>query len=171
MTNPVTVKKLLLLRHAETFGGMPDEERALTPRGQDDAAGIGALLKSDGPQPDLILCSPAVRARQTLDGVLGALPGIPVQSVRDLYEEGPEATLRGIRAVDNAVDTLLVIGHNPGIAALAGALAASGDSKAFAAMAQDVPPGGLAVIYFTVSGWADIDIGKGVLDRFHRPDR
>ena len=171
MTDPVAVKRLLLLRHAEAFGGMPDEERALTPRGQDDAAAVGTLLKQEGPQPELILCSPALRATQTLDGVLGSLPETPVRSVRDLYEDGPEAALREIRVADNAVETLLVIGHNPGIAALAGALAASGDSKAFASMAQDVPPAGLAIIYFTVSGWVEIEIGKGALDRFHRPGR
>ncbi len=110
------------MRHAKSSwaeDALPDEERPLNERGKDAAARMGKFLRDEDLAPGLILASPAKRVRQTANRVKDA-GGFeaPIVEVPRLYFSGPEAYLDGIETVPNAVQIVLVIGHNPDIETL-----------------------------------------------------
>jgi phosphohistidine phosphatase len=117
----MTVRTLVLLRHAkaERPDQVPDLDRPLTDRGHADAAAAGAWLAAQGLPPKLVLCSPARRTRETWHGVRVALgdaaAATDVMFERALYWDGASAILDLIRAAEDTVDVLLVVGHNPSI--------------------------------------------------------
>jgi phosphohistidine phosphatase len=137
--------RLLLIRHAKTEQGTPDETRKLTDRGRSDAAAIGAWLESAGVVPDAVVISPATRARQTWE-----LTGVDsTVSIDDrIYDNRPDNLLAIAREADEPVQTLAIVGHNPSIEWF---MARHGG-------AGDVPTG--TVVVFDVTGsWADGEIG------------
>jgi phosphohistidine phosphatase len=123
----MTQRTLLILRHAkaERPSGVPDLDRPLTERGHADAAAAGAWLAAKGHRPDLVICSPARRTRQTWHGVSVALatpapPEVRLESM--VYEARASDLLDLIHGVSPEVHTLLVIGHNPTVSLLSVAL-------------------------------------------------
>jgi phosphohistidine phosphatase len=121
-------RRLVLLRHAKSaWPDMPDHERPLAWRGQRDAPVMGRWLRAVGLVPDLVLCSTARRARETwqlAQSGLGAVP--PVRFDDRVYEASPAALLDLIRRESGAAETLLVVGHDPGVPGLALTLAGAG---------------------------------------------
>ncbi|MFG2038841.1 SixA phosphatase family protein [Dactylosporangium sp. NPDC048998] len=121
----MTVRTLILLRHAKAAN--PDDyatdiERPLTARGHRDAAAAGHWLRKAGLAPDAVLCSTAVRTRQTLDEL--RLAGeVPVTYEHRIYVGPSDDTLDLIRHVDVTVAILLLVGHNPTISDLSDMLA------------------------------------------------
>lgn len=116
-------RTLVLLRHAKADrpAGLSDTDRPLTDRGHADAAAAGAWMVNHGYVPDLVLCSPARRTRQTWHGVAVALAGAGspvVRYERSLYEGAPAELLALIRSVEPEFRTVLIIGHNPTISQL-----------------------------------------------------
>lgn len=119
------MKNLLLMRHAKSSfneGEMPDFERPLSKRGEKDAPRMGKLLKEKNLVPDLILSSTAVRASRTAElvaekcGYKGE-----ILYIQNLYLGEPESyleALRDLKEEDDDLQTVLVIGHNPGIESL-----------------------------------------------------
>ena len=118
----MTARTLVLLRHAkaETPGDRPDFERRLTEKGQTDADAAGSWLADEGLRPDLVICSPAARARQTWHGVAvalaqadpeGAAPDVRYEPA--LYEGGRTDVIDLLRGVAEGTSTVLVVGHNP----------------------------------------------------------
>jgi phosphohistidine phosphatase len=119
----MTARILVLLRHAkaESPGSATDEERPLSARGRVDAHAAGAWLATRH-VPDLVLCSPAKRTRQTWLAVASDLPGDAspvVRYDRRLYLGGPDQLLELVREVEHPVSCVLVIGHNPSLSQLA----------------------------------------------------
>lgn len=109
--------KLILLRHAKSDWDdplLPDHNRPLNARGRANAEAIGGWLRSRGHVPDLTLCSTATRTQETYAGL--GLSG-EIELVSAMYLASDDALLRLAQA--HPVGTLLMIGHNPGIAALA----------------------------------------------------
>jgi phosphohistidine phosphatase len=119
-------RTLVILRHAKADrpGGVPDIERPLTSRGHADAAVAGAWLATRGYRPDLVLCSPSRRTRQTWHGVAVALKGEPpvVRYENVLYEDGPGHLLDLVRGAGSEFGTVLVVGHNPTVSLLSAVL-------------------------------------------------
>lgn len=136
-------KRLYVLRHAKSSWaapGLTDHERPLNARGERAAALVGAWLAQRGIAPDLVLCSTARRALQTLEGIRPWLPdAIAVSIEDDLYLAAPERWIERLRAVDDAVDTVLLVGHNPGLEELVQALADGGDADALRRLDQGSP--------------------------------
>ena len=167
------VKRLLLLRHAKSSwddSGIADHERPLAPRGERAAAAVAAYLAQRGAAPDLVLCSTAVRARQTLERMLAALPGRPeVRTTRELYLAEPERILGLVQGVDDGAAGLLVVGHNPGLGELAASLAGTGDAKPLARLRERFPTFAVAVLEFDVASWRDVAPGGGRLAGFATP--
>ncbi len=118
------MKRLILLRHATTQGRAAsgeDMDRALTEDGRKAATLVGHALAAAGLIPDLALVSPAVRARETFAALVPSLPDVDLQVTPELYD-APAEVLRS--AAERAEgDTVLVVAHNPGVGALALALA------------------------------------------------
>ena len=112
----MTVRTLVLLRHAKAGHphGIGDSERPLTPRGHADAGAAGAWLAKHGLRPDLVLCSPARRTRETWHGVRVAIGTDPdVRFERRLYDSGASDVLELVAGTATDIETVVVIGHNP----------------------------------------------------------
>jgi phosphohistidine phosphatase len=121
------MKRLILLRHAKAERSAPsgrDFDRPLSPRGLSDAARAGRALAAAGLIPDLVLVSSSVRTMQTWTEASAALPDAKVQVRADFYNAAAEH-LRAVAQSEREAQTVMVIGHNPGIGALAYDLAAT----------------------------------------------
>lgn len=162
------MRTLLLLRHAKSDypSGVGDHERPLAARGIREAALAGDWLRSAAPSVDAVLCSTATRTRQTLErtGVQA-----PVSFVDRIYEATPGIVLDEINGVDDAVETLLVIGHEPVMSALALGLAGD-DSNADAveAIQAKYPTSALTLLRVSTP-WRDLQLGGAQLAEFHVP--
>lgn len=124
----MSTRTLVILRHAKAANpdGVIDVDRPLTERGQLDARAAGAWLVEQGIVPDLVLCSPARRTRETWHGVALALAAAPeVRYADDVYNASLDELLDVIHTADGAT-TVLLIGHNPGLAELSAVLDPSG---------------------------------------------
>ena len=174
MTEPTIQRTLLLLRHAkaEQAPGKPDHDRSLAPRGRKDARAVGEWLRDAaqaGGLPssvvDLALCSTSQRTRQTLDAVRAG--GVSVKDARfdtRIYDGNAASLMDVLQDVPDLVNTVLVIGHAPGIPVLATALARDGVGSTEAAerLSQGFPTSGLAVLGF-VGRWAALAPGTAYL--------
>ncbi|MFL5926008.1 MAG: SixA phosphatase family protein [Gaiellaceae bacterium] len=124
------MQTLLLLRHAKSSWDDPaldDHERPLAPRGRRASGRICAHMRSTRLEPEVVLCSTARRARETLELVRPAFPSSVVSIEDELYAASADELLTRIRRVGDSVASVLVIGHNPGLQQLALLLASGGD--------------------------------------------
>jgi len=167
------MKTLHLLRHAKSAWddpGLSDHDRPLAPRGRAAADAMGRRMEADGIAADLVACSTAVRARQTLERVQDAWDGArAVETDPGLYLCGPAGLLARVRATPDAVGSLMLVGHNPDMEELAAMLCASGDGGLLDALREKYPTGALATIALDAGRWADAGPGRGRLVRFLRP--
>jgi phosphohistidine phosphatase len=168
------VKIILLLRHAKSGWGQPgldDHDRPLNKRGERAAEAIAEHIVHNAPRPDLILCSTAVRTRQTLAPLVHRLaqPAPPIALEKGLYLASEPALLVRLRAVPDDVRTVLLIGHNEGIGELAEALAGTGDPTALDRLHEKYPTGGLTTFEVPDGPWRDLAPGDGDLLAFVRP--
>jgi len=170
MSSAAREKTLVLMRHAkaEDGAGKPDHDRELIARGRRDAAAAGAWLKEQGLVPDLVICSTAVRTRQTWDAARqGGAHTEFVEYRRSVYTGGVEETLETIREDSGETASVLVIGHNPTIAQLTSMLSdGDGSRAAHEALAAGFATSGVAVLRYA-GDWADLEWGACELERFH----
>jgi phosphohistidine phosphatase len=171
------MRRLMLLRHAKTESDAPsgrDQDRRLDERGHTDAADIGEFIARHPPFPELILVSPAVRARQTWElawtMMQARVPKPRVELVPDIYGAEVMQLLRSIR-MSAGVDPqrLMLVGHNPGMHEFALALIGSGDAAARHELMRNLPTSGLAIIDFDIEDWSDVSFGCGRLMTFVTP--
>jgi phosphohistidine phosphatase len=147
------LKTLYILRHAkaapEASGG--DLERPLMKRGRKAAAAIGAYLAMLKPAPGLVLCSTALRTRETLDQVAPLLRGAPEILLEEgLYLASARRLLDRLQQLPESARSVLLIGHNPGLHQLATTLAADANG-----LADSFPTAALAVLRVTAH-WAEL---------------
>jgi phosphohistidine phosphatase len=166
---------LVLLRHAKSDwpDDVPDHERPLAARGRADAPAVGAWLGAHGIRPDRVVVSDAQRTVQTWELVEKALD---LSEPADVHVEpraycaSPEVLLDLVRETPESVRTLLLVGHNPGMARLATGLddlAAAGAGPR-ARLEDKYPTAALAVL--AVRGpWAGLEPGEAQLLDFATP--
>jgi phosphohistidine phosphatase len=113
------MKTLLILRHAKSSWaapGLSDHDRPLNDRGKRDAPCMGQLLLDENLTPGLILSSTAKRARKTASLVAKSCGySREVNELADLYLAGPQSYFEALQFVDDGLDRVLVVGHNPGM--------------------------------------------------------
>jgi phosphohistidine phosphatase SixA len=141
----MSVRQIILLRHAHAEPpaiGQSDEVRPLTDGGESEADAAAAWLKAHAAEPDVILCSPAKRTRETAARVLATLDETtdPLFDQR-IYEATP-ATLIQILEEHVDADCVLLVGHNPGLETLV-ALLTDGTSD----NGRGMPPGAIAWLH------------------------
>jgi len=165
--------RLLLIRHAKAEKGeegRSDRDRPLNARGCQDAPSIGAYLAHHELEPDRALISDSRRTRETWERLASELPAAPPVSYEPaLYHATPEGILDVIRTKARAADTLLVVGHNPGLHDAARLLIASGDVAARERLNEGLPTSGLLVIDFPGTDWKSLHPRSGRLERFITP--
>ena len=148
------MKRLILLRHAKSSWsdhGLPDFERSLSTRGERDAPRMGARLRERGIRPDLVLSSPALRARRTAKLVAEAL-GYPDDAIRldaTLYLAAPEEILALVTVQADTVNCLLVVGHNPGLTEVTNLLLPELELA-------NLPTAGTVVVDCTTERWTEV---------------
>jgi len=160
---------LLLMRHAKSEypDGVPDHDRPLAPRGIREAGLAGDWLRGNVPTIDAVLCSTATRTRQTLDRT--AIDA-PVRYSGRLYGATPGTMIEEINQTADDIGTLLVIGHEPTMSALA-LILADDDGTNIAAVERistKFPTSAIAVLAVP-GGWKGLEAGRAALTGFEVP--
>ena len=165
-------RHLLIVRHAKSSWDDPqldDHDRPLAWRGQTVLARIRDHLADRDNPPDLVLCSTARRAVDTLAGVRPTLvTSTRVELAAELYLATAGGLIDRLRQIDADVRSAMVVGHNPGLHLLAVGLAATGDPEQLARLAAKLPTGAVATISFD-GGWAELGRRAGRIDGFFTP--
>jgi phosphohistidine phosphatase len=162
------MKTLYLVRHAKSSWkdvNLPDHERPLNKRGEQDAPKMGKRLKRRRPKPEVIVTSPAVRAKRTAK-ILATEIGYPKSDIlvdELIYTADQEELVSVLRRLDNGIDCVMLVGHNPALTDLVNSLAQC--------EVANVPTCGLAVLGFRMDSWADIDHIRAKLLDFDYPKK
>ncbi|MHA7154654.1 SixA phosphatase family protein [Arthrobacter sp. TMN-50] len=164
------LKRLMLLRHAKSDWprNVEDFERPLSSRGHRDAPLPGQWMVENGAVPDLILCSSALRTRQTCTWICHELGDkAPTPKLEEqLYSASATTILSLINHVPETVTSLLVITHLPGIQEVAMRLASvESNEGAVMDMATHYPTSGLSVLQHD-RRWAELDGRDAVMTDF-----
>ncbi|MER6736104.1 SixA phosphatase family protein [Streptomyces puniciscabiei] len=160
------LRRLVVLRHAKSAWpeGVEDHRRPLAPRGLRDAPAAGRALAEADCLPDLALCSTAVRARRTWElasAEWGTPP--PVRYDRRLYGAGVQELLAVVREAPPEVETLLLVGHNPGLEELVLELARDGLDDTLERVRTKFPTAAIAVLSWHGPGWPALGPGTALL--------
>jgi phosphohistidine phosphatase len=151
--------RLYLLRHAKSSWdepGLADRERPLALRGRRAARRMAEHLRAEDVHPDVVLCSAAVRARETLEIVLPALAGPQVLVEDDLYAADADDLLDRLRSLPQGTGAAMVVGHNPTLQDLALDLASSG--RDLERLRDKLPTGALVTLAFP-GPWRELGPG------------
>lgn len=158
------MKTLYLLRHAKSSWKdetLPDIERPLKGRGRKAAQKVGGFLKKEKIIPDLVLCSSAVRARQTAEIVMEtAKLGTDLRFDERIYEAGPQRLLEVVRQIEKSKKTVLLVGHNPGLEEFLELLTGN---------VETMSTGTLSKIVLDASNWAAVGDRVGTLEWIVKP--
>lgn len=168
------MKRLTLLRHAKSGDdGMVarDFDRPLNAKGRRAARAIGRHMRDTALQFDAVLASPAARVVETLHEVEGGYgAALAPQWERRVYLASPDELLEIVHHAPADADSLLLVGHNPGLEQLVLALVPSrGDGTPREEVQLKYPTASLAELTFAVDRWEDVSEGGGELVRFVRP--
>ena len=160
------MKRLTVLRHAKSSWGDPDLDdfdRPLNDRGWEAARRIGRELQRRQVRFDLVLASPAVRVRETLDGVQErfAFEG-PIHFDQRLYLAGEELLLTIVHELPDSAGSALLVGHNPGLQELVLKLAPEGERE-HRRVQEKFPTAALAMTDLPALSWRDVETGSGWL--------
>jgi phosphohistidine phosphatase len=163
-------KWLYLLRHAKSSWDNPslaDHDRPLSSRGRRASELIADYLRREAVAPSLVLCSSSRRTRETLERISAGLEEeIAVQIEEALYAASASGLIAMLHAVDPRVDSVLLIGHNPGIQELALALAGRGVQRE--PLREKFPTAALAILTFHAD-WSELAPDAAELVAFVRP--
>jgi phosphohistidine phosphatase len=158
------MKTLLLLRHAKSSwkdASVRDFDRPLNQRGLKAAPSIGSLIRKRKLQPDLVLSSPAERARQTTQLVLEAASlKTELRYDERIYEASVARLLEIVSQIDDEANLVMLVGHNPGFEELLAAL--TGESLS-------LPTAALACIELDIEKWNKVRAGAGRLEWLVKP--
>lgn len=167
------MKTLILMRHAKSAWDSPnlaDIDRPVAPRGAAATAKMVPWLKKQKLGPQLILCSTARRARDTLEIIRPALPKtVKTRLMREIYMALPRELLTCLAKAPDTLDEVMMVGHNPGMHDFASWLIGSGEKVAVADLRKKFPTAAVAVITFDTAKWSSVDRDSGTLTAFVTP--
>lgn len=156
------LRTLTVLRHAKSDwpDGVPDFERPLAERGRADAPAAGQWLLEHWPEHELVLCSPATRVKQTWELVAAELGEQPyVRNDQRIYDATAGDLLEVVRHLSPAAQSVLLVGHNPGLSDLVGVLTG---------VRHELKTSGIAVVRWR-GPWAGAGVGVGHLLETAKP--
>ncbi len=162
------MKTLYLIRHAKSSWSnvnLSDFDRGLNKRGKRNAPFMGQRLAQYGVYPDLIISSPAKRARKTAK-IIAKEIGYPKKQInfdQSLYHSSVANLLKVVNHVSNDIDSLFLVGHNWGITEFAEMLTRKD--------LGNIPTSGIVAITFPLEHWNHISRGNGDLQFFDYPKK
>ena len=158
------VRTLLLLRHAKSSWddkSLRDFDRPLNKRGLKAAPMVGEIIRKRKLRPELVLSSPAERAKETTRLVCDAAGLIAVVSYEDgIYEASARRLLEIVAQIEDSVNTAMLVGHNPGLEELSAILTGEPHRMTTAA---------LACIELSIERWSEVTSGTGKLQWLVKP--
>jgi phosphohistidine phosphatase len=163
-------RTLYLLRHAKSAWDDPslaDSERPLAPRGRAASATIADYIRDHAIAPEVVICSPAVRARQTLEGLGDALGTARVEIEPSLYDANETDLLERARKLAPDVASAMMVGHNPSIQRFA--LLIAEESERLDQLRQKFPTAALATLAVDTADWHELRAGDAALTGFVKP--
>ena len=165
------MRRLYLMRHGKAQAGMPpgggDLQRALVERGRKESRIMGAFCRDQGQPPTLILCSPSRRTVETCEAFCeGFGESLPQRLIDGIYMGSPSSLLYAVAETGGTEGGVLVIGHNPGIHALALSLGRHGPGPALARFSSRFPTAALAIFETGLDDWAALRTGSAHLVDF-----
>jgi phosphohistidine phosphatase len=159
------VRTVVLLRHGKSSWAdstLADIDRPLAPRGERASRKLAKYIRKKRIRPTVVLCSPSLRTRQTLEAVEAALgKRCTVEVVPQLYGASEHELLEQLQALPGAVSSVMLIGHNPGLHDLALLLASRGSE--LPRLEQKFPTGALATLVVRSKGWKALRPGAAEL--------
>jgi phosphohistidine phosphatase len=159
------------MRHAKSSWEDPtlaDHDRPLTARGRKGAARMATYMRDMGLEPSIVLCTSALRARQTLDLIQPVLPDSTTIKIEPkLYAAGGKELMTRIRRLSQAAPSVLMVGHNPAMQELV--LALVSESPRSDAIRKKFPTAALAVLDAPIDEWRKLQPGQAVLADFVSP--
>ena len=158
------MKTLLILRHAKSSWSQPalaDFDRPLNERGEHDAPLMGRVIADQGLRPDVIVSSPAARARMTAE-LLRESAGSDIALTFDdrIYEASPLTLRSVVSETSDHIETMMIVGHNPGIEGFIALLTSTTEAMGTAT---------LAVINLDIEHWSDVGPDTGSVTDVLRP--
>ncbi|HUS00064.1 MAG TPA: histidine phosphatase family protein [Pyrinomonadaceae bacterium] len=158
------MKTLYVLRHAKSSwedSDLADFDRPLSDRGKTAAPFMGEVMKRNEFAPEIILASPATRARETARLVKESA-GLPAEIKHNerIYEASPQTLQHVAASVDDRFNSAMIVGHNPGM---------EGFVRILTGRLEPMPTAALAVIDLDISGWEQISGVTGKLRKIIRP--
>lgn len=162
------MKNIYLVRHAKSswkHANLPDFERPLNDRGERDAPFMGELLNKHNIKPDLVISSNAKRAILTVENICSKIE-YPIENIefrKDIYEAAGSELLEIIKSVSNKHDSLMMVGHNPGMTTLSNYLTGE--------FIDNIPTCGIVSIEFICDAWNEIGMDAGKLKWFEFPGK
>lgn len=145
------MKTLLLMRHAKSSwenSALSDHDRPLNKRGESACRLMGTFLGEQDLIPDRIICSTAVRARKTVEGLLETLPfADDIDYTRDLYHADVDTMLEQLQLLPDDIEISMLVGHNPGMDDFLDIIC---DEQ------EHMPTAAIAEIKFDISHWHDL---------------
>jgi phosphohistidine phosphatase len=163
------MKTLYLVRHAKSSWeevDLADFDRPLNKRGKKNAPFMGEILKESGFSPDLILSSPAQRAKVTAE-ILAEKLDYPLKKIvfeEEIYKASPAKLLQIIRNQENNIEKLMLVGHNPALTLLANQLTQT-------VHIENIPTTGIFAVRWQGSTWEDIQSNKAQFLFFDYPKK
>ncbi len=162
------MKKLLLIRHAKSSwndDSINDKERPLNARGKKAAPFMAEMLKKKNLDIQLFICSPAERAFATAKKFADVLgyPRNQIKIIEDLYGAATYEIMDIVNALDNNLECVAIIGHNPDLTQFNNFLSDT--------YIDNIPTTGIVMLHFDVATWAEIGKGVGKLQFFDYPKK
>lgn len=160
------MKTLYLIRHAKSDWNNPalnDFDRPLNDRGKRDAPRMGKWLKKNNEIPDLIIASPAKRAKKTAEKIADEIE-YPIKNIvweKQLYETEVPAWLKIVCGIDNVYKNVFLVAHNDTLTRFANYLC---DARI-----ENVPTCGIVKISFPTTSWNEISVHSGDFQWFQFP--
>jgi phosphohistidine phosphatase len=159
------VRTVILLRHGKSSWSdstLADIDRPLAPRGERASRKLAKYIRRKKIQPALVLCSPSLRTRQTLEAVEASLGKLcAVEVVPQLYAASEHELLELLQALPESVSSVMLIGHNPGLHSLALILASRGAD--LSQLEEKFPTGALATLVVRSESWTALGRGEAEL--------
>lgn len=158
------MKTLFVLRHAKSSwddSSLADFDRPLNDRGKTAAPFMGRIMAERDLHPDVILSSPAVRARETASLVkkAGKLDA-EIRFEERIYEASPPTLKQVVAGIDDEFRSAMIVGHNPGM---------EGFIRLLTGRLEAMPTAALAIIDLDIARWEDINTDRGTLRQVIRP--
>ena len=151
------MKRLLLVRHAKSSWNNPDQrdlDRPLNQRGEYDAPEMAQRLANSGLQADQLVSSPAVRAMMTARYLIESL-GMgenQIRQAKEIYEAGLGDLLGVLQGFDDSHDSVILVGHNPGLTVLNYCLSGY--------PINNLPTCGMVHVELAVTSWSEVEEGR-----------